>query len=150
MAGTEQSGPEVADAKLFENAPFFLCRIPNTPDDAVQTMQEIAQAIGALPHLISPEEHDRLVAQISHLPQLLSSLLSEYTADRKDFAGPGLRSMTRMAGSPFHVWRDIFKTSGDLPRELRAFTQRLQHLSDSIESGNIDAIEKLFKRGGSD
>lgn len=150
MAGTEQSGPEVADPQLFENAPFFLCRIPGTTDDAVLTMQEIVQEIGAIPHLISPEEHDRLVAQISHLPQLISNLLAERTAETKDLAGPGLRSMTRMARSPFHVWRDIFETSGELPRELQAFIQRLQYLLDSIKAGNFDEIEKLFKRGGSD
>jgi prephenate dehydrogenase len=58
--------------------------------------------------------------------------------------------MTRLAGSPFHVWRDIFKTSGFLPHELQTFIERLQRILDSIEAGNFDEIETLFKRGGSE
>jgi prephenate dehydrogenase len=148
MAGLEQSGPEVANADLFLNAPYFLCPVETTPAGAVERMQEIVQAIGAMPHVISPEEHDRLVAQISHLPQILSTLLADQTSGHKDLAGPGLRSMTRLAGSPFHVWRDIFRTSSGLPHELQSFIQRLQRVLDALQSGNLDEIEQSFKRGG--
>jgi prephenate dehydrogenase len=110
-------------------------------------MQEIAQAIGATPRVISPEDHDRLVAQISHLPQILSTLLADQTSAHRDLAGPGLRSMTRLAGSPFHVWHDIFKTSGFLPQELQSFIERLQRILDSMEAGNFDEVESLFKSG---
>ncbi len=150
MAGLEHSGPEAASADLFRNAPYFLSRIKSTPDGALERMAEIAKAIGATPQEISPEDHDRLVAQISHLPQILSTLLADQTAAHKDVAGPGLRSMTRLAGSPFHVWRDIFKTSGFLPHELQSFIERLQRIVDSMEAGNFDEIENLFKRGGSE
>jgi prephenate dehydrogenase len=57
--------------------------------------------------------------------------------------------MTRLAGSPFHVWRDILKTSGALPRELQLFIQRVQEVLDSMEAGKVDDIENLFKAGGS-
>jgi prephenate dehydrogenase len=147
MAGLEQSGPEAASGDLFRNAPYFLCSVKSTPDGAVERMQEIAHSIGAIPRVISAEEHDRLVAQISHLPQIISSVLADQTSGHKDLAGPGLRSMTRLAGSPFHVWRDIFRTSGGLPHELHNFIERLQNLVDSLEAGNLDEIEELFKRG---
>jgi prephenate dehydrogenase len=150
MAGLEQSGPEAASPDLFNNAPYFLCRVKSTPDGARERMEEIAKAIGATPRNISPEDHDRLVAQISHLPQILSTLLAEQTSSHKDLAGPGLRSMTRLAGSPFHVWRDIFKTSGFLPHELQSFIERLQRISDTMEAGNFDEIEDLFKRRGTE
>ena len=149
MAGQEQSGPEAAAASLFEGAPFFLCPVRSTPPDALQKMQHIVKSIGAVPHTISPKDHDRLVAQISHLPQIISSVLAGQTSSHSDVAGPGLRSMTRMAASPYHVWRDIFKTSGYLPQELRAFIQRLQTILDSLEKGDADELEKLFKSGGS-
>src|SRR6185369_3774616 len=68
MAGIEHSGPEAANADLFRNAPYFLCRVKSSPDGAIERMQQIAQAIGATPRVISAEDHDRLVAQISHLP----------------------------------------------------------------------------------
>jgi prephenate dehydrogenase len=149
MAGLEHSGPEAASADLFRDAPFFLCPVKSTPSGAVERIQGIAKAIGAVPHVIPAEDHDRLVAQISHLPQIISTALADQTAANKELAGPGLRSMTRLAGSPFHIWRDIFKTSGSLPRELEAFIERLQRILDSVEAGNFDEIEDLFKRGGS-
>lgn len=149
MAGQEHSGPEAADASLFEGAPFFLCSVRSTPADAVEKMQTVIKAIGAVPHTISPRDHDQLVARISHLPQIISSALADQTSAHSNVAGPGLRSMTRMAASPFHVWRDIFKTSGYLPHELQAFIQRLQTILDSLQDGDSDELEKLFRRGGS-
>jgi prephenate dehydrogenase len=149
MAGLEQSGPEAASADLFREAPFFLCPVRSTPAGALEQIQAVAKAIHAIPHVISPEEHDRLVAQISHLPQIVSTLLADQTAAHRELAGPGLRSMTRLAGSPFHIWRDIFKTSGSLPREIQAFIESLQQILDSIEGGSFEDIEALFKRGGS-
>jgi len=149
MAGLEHSGPDAADPGLFEGAPFFICPVPSTAPGAVEQLKALIRAVGAIPHEISPDGHDRVVAQISHLPQIISSALADQTARHTDLAGPGLRSMTRMASSPFHVWRDIFDTSGYLPDELRAFIQRLKTVLDSLESGDSDGLEKLFKRGGS-
>jgi prephenate dehydrogenase len=149
MAGIEHSGPDAANAALFKDAPFFLCPIRSTPTDAIARMTVLITAIGAVPHVISAEEHDRLVAQISHLPQIISSALADQTARHSELAGPGLRSMTRMASSPFHIWRDIFETSGYLPHELRTFVQRLQTVLDSLEAGDAHGLEQLFKRGGS-
>src|SRR5215831_3221728 len=147
MAGLELSGPEAASADLFRDAPFFFCGVKSSPAGAFEQVEALAKAVHAVPYVISPEEHDRLVAQISHLPQIISTLLADQTSVHKDLAGPGLRSMTRLAGSPFHVWRDIFKTSGGLPQELHNFIERLQDIADSLEAGNLDEIEELFRRG---
>ena len=149
MAGLELSGPEAASADLFRDAPFFFCGVKSSPAGAFEQVEALAKAVHAVPYVISPEEHDRLVAQISHLPQIISTLLADQTAAHKELAGPGLRSMTRLAGSPFHLWRDIFKTSGSLPEEIQLFIERLQLILDSIEGGKFEDIESLFKRGGS-
>src|SRR5262249_5286212 len=101
MAGLEHSGPDAAYADLFQNAPYLLCPLTTTPASALERMKEIVTAIGATPHVLSPDAHDQLVAQISHLPQILSTLLADHTSEHKDLAGPGLRSMTRLAASPF-------------------------------------------------
>ena len=69
-------------------------------------------SIGAHPLVIDPKHHDSLVAQLSHLPQILSTLLADQTAANKDLAGPGWKSVTRLAASPFHVWRDILRNLG--------------------------------------
>src|SRR5436190_11289562 len=150
MAGLERSGPEAATADLFRGAPYFLCRTKSSPDGAIELMRDLARAIGATPHEITGEEHDRLVAQISHLPQIISTVLADQTLEHRDVAGPGLKSMIRLANSPFHVWRDIFRSSSFLPRELQSFIERLQRILDSMEAGNFDEIESSFKRGGSE
>jgi prephenate dehydrogenase len=147
MAGLEHSGPESANADLFRNAPYFICRVKSTPGGAVERMQDIAKSIGAVPQIIEAQDHDHLVAGISHLPQIISSVLAAQTAGHKGLSGPGLKSMTRLAASPFHVWRDIFKTSGFLPQELQSFIERLQRVLDSMEAGNFDEVEGLFKSG---
>jgi prephenate dehydrogenase len=109
-------------------------------------MEEIVRAIGAIPEVLTPVRHDQLVAQVSHLPQLLSTLLADHTAGNREFSGPGLKSMTRLAGSPFHVWEDIFKTSGFLPHELQAFIEKLTMALNEIEKGDLKSLKSAFDR----
>jgi len=146
MTGSERSGPEAASADLFRDAPFFLCPVSTTPPDAISKLTLVIQAIGAQPTVIDPELHDSLVAQLSHLPQLISTLLADQTSAHKDLAGPGWKSVTRLAASPFHVWRDIFQTSGSLPQELQSFVGRLRSVLDALEAGNMREIEAIFER----
>ena len=111
MTGNEKSGPEAASADLFAGAPFFLSEVRTTPKGALNAVSALLRTIGAEPIPVSAKAHDRIVAKISHLPQLLSTLLAIQNAGNMSFAGPGARSMTRLAASPFHVWRDIDRKS---------------------------------------
>jgi prephenate dehydrogenase len=146
MTGSERAGPEAASSDLFTGDLFFLCPVATTPADALPKIRSVLGAIGAKPVVIDPEEHDRLVAQLSHLPQILSTLLADQTAANKDLAGPGWKSVTRLAASPFHVWRDILQTSGSLPDELRSYIARLREVLDALEAGNMQEVEVLFER----
>lgn len=146
MTGSEKSGPEAASAGLFEGAPFFLCPISTTPADALDGIRDLAGRIGAVPNVLSAEAHDRLVAKLSHLPQVLSTLVADCTAGDTAFAGPGWKSFTRLAGSPFHVWRDILETSGSLPEELQSFIERLRGVLDALERGEMTEVEAMFTR----
>ena len=146
MTGSERSGPEAATAELFKGARFFLCPISTTPADAVGKLTPLLEAIGTQPTVIDPEKHDRLVAQLSHLPQIVSTLLADQTSMHKEFAGPGWKSLTRLGASPFHVWRDILQTSGSLPQELRSFIARLRAVLDALEAGNMQELETIFER----
>ena len=146
MTGSERSGPEAAAADLFKDAPFFLCPVSTTPADALSKLTLVLQGIGARPTVIDPEPHDSLVAQLSHLPQLISTLLADQTSAHRELAGPGWKSVTRLAASPFHVWRDILQTSGSLPYELQSFVTRLRSVLDALETGNMQEIEAIFER----
>jgi prephenate dehydrogenase len=146
MTGSERSGPEAASADLFKGARFFLCPISSTPSGAVSQLETVIRLIGAVPHVISAENHDRLAAEISHLPQILSTVLADHTGEHREFAGPGLKSVTRLAASPFHVWRDILVTSGSLPGELKTYIQRLQDMLDALEKKDMKRLESVFER----
>jgi prephenate dehydrogenase len=146
MTGSERSGPEAASADLFKGAPFFLCPVSSTPKDALSKLSPVLKGLGSEAIVLDAGEHDRLVAQLSHLPQILSTLLANQASGDTSFAGPGWKSMTRLAGSPFHVWRDILETSHFLPNELKAFSARLRTVLEALESGNVDDLETLFQR----
>jgi prephenate dehydrogenase len=146
MTGSERSGPEAASADLFKDARFFLCPISSTPSGTVSQLEIVIRTIGAMPHVISPENHDRLAAEISHLPQILSTVLADQTGEHREFAGPGLKSVTRLAASPFHVWRDILMTSGSLPAELKTYIQRLHEILDALEKKDMKRLESVFER----
>jgi prephenate dehydrogenase len=119
MAGKEQRGAAHACADLFRYRTWILT--PSDPDQldspAAQEFAGWIGKIGALPLILSPEEHDRVVALTSHLPQLLSTALAATLAgqltDPGHFraGGPGLADMTRLAGSSYEIWREILATN---------------------------------------
>lgn len=146
MTGSERSGPEAAKADLFHGRPFFLCPVSSTPIDGLAKVTKVAEAIGAKAVITTAEEHDRVVARLSHLPQILSTLLADQTSELRSLAGTGLESVTRLAKSPFHVWKDILETSGSLPDELRLFADRLRSVVEALEQGNMREIETIFAR----
>jgi prephenate dehydrogenase len=146
MTGSERAGPEAASAELFHGETFFLCPVATTPPEAQAKIESVLRAIGAQPVVIDADRHDRLVAQLSHLPQILSSLVANQTTESIELAGPGWKSVTRLAASPFHVWRDILETSESLPEELRSFVARLQSLLSALEKRDFREIENIFER----
>jgi prephenate dehydrogenase len=141
MAGKESRGVESADADLFRGRPYVL-----TAHDP--WLEEWVARIGAHPVILDPEEHDRLVALTSHLPQLISTALAvsigaEPGAAR--VAGPAAMDLTRLALSPYEVWRDIFATnSGPIDAALGAFIAKLEELRGMLRN---PAIESQFDRG---
>ncbi len=108
MAGREVRGPEGASADLFSGKPWVLT-------EAVEPLVKLVEGVGGQPVFLGPEEHDRMVALSSHLPQLLSTALGSYLAARdvRQVAGQGLMDMTRLALSSFELWEDILVTNAE-------------------------------------
>ncbi len=106
MAGKEKRGPEAASATLFAGRTWVLT-------EAEPRLEALVRALGARPVVLSAEEHDRLVAWSSHLPQVLSTTLAAMLegSQAETVAGPGLRDMTRLALSSFDLWDDILATN---------------------------------------
>jgi prephenate dehydrogenase len=127
MAGKETRGVEEADADLFRGRPYVLtCR-----DTELESWIE---KIGARLVFLDPAGHDRLVAVTSHLPQLLSTALASMIGDdAAQVAGPAALDMTRLALSPYEIWRDIFSTNAaPIDAALAAFIDRLEALRTAL------------------
>jgi prephenate dehydrogenase len=103
LAGSHERGLAAARAGLFEGASWFV-------DREVPVVQELIDCCGAHAELVTAAEHDRAVALTRHLPQILSTALAAHLHDQKidpRFAGSGLRTFLRLAGSAASVWSPI-------------------------------------------
>jgi len=152
LAGTERSGPEAARPDLFRGRTFLLCRHRRTADATVERATALARELGAEPIVVikEPEAHDRVLARTSHLPQLISTALAlSLEPEDADFSGPGLRDMTRLAGSDPAMWRDILRTNRDsIVGALWTFRREIEELSRLVESDDEAEIEDAMRRGG--
>ena len=148
MAGGTAPGSAGARAELFDNAPWFLTN-PDAPD-SVQRAVKFVEALGAQPVVLADygEEHDRLMAAVSHLPQLTASTLMTVVArvvgdDNLKWAGKGLRDTTRLAASRPEMWASILATnSAELKPLLKYLASELSALADRLE--DPEAIKRLF------
>jgi prephenate dehydrogenase len=132
LAGSASRGINAARADLFEGATWFIDR-----DDA--TVREIIAACGANAEIVDASEHDRALALTSHLPQILSTALAAYLHDQNidlRFAGPGLRTFLRLAGSEASVWTPII----DANREnLRPHVDAVAEIVRAIVEGDASS-----------
>jgi prephenate dehydrogenase len=155
MAGSERSGPEAGDAGLFTGATWILTPTPATQDAALARAGDLVRDLGARVLVLRPDEHDRIVGLVSHLPQLVASVLADVAAeavgaDREAVmavAGPGFRDTTRIAASDPALWSDIVE--GNRPAilaALEAFTARLREVVDAVDASDRTALESVMRR----
>lgn len=111
MAGREKSGPVAARGELFTSMPWVVCPSEETAPRALTAAKALAADLGAVVSVLSPEEHDQAVALVSHLPQVMSSLLASRLQGTPlhalSLAGNGLRDVTRIAASDPTLWVQI-------------------------------------------
>ncbi|MBK4120092.1 prephenate dehydrogenase [Kocuria rhizophila] len=133
MAGREKSGPVAARGELFTSMPWVICPVETTGAAAVAAAKNLAVDLGATITMMEPTEHDETVALISHLPQVMSSLLASRLQDTPlhhlSLAGQGLRDTTRIAGSDPGLWVQILSANArpvvQSLHEVRADVERL-------------------------
>jgi prephenate dehydrogenase len=147
MAGKEVGGIEHADAGLFRGAVWLVTTIQGghavTPRQ--QEYLDLLSAVGARVITMDGERHDRLCAWISHLPQMIAtalacSLREEFGDDEalNQIGGRALREMTRIAHSPYSMWRDIAMTNtGNIEDALARFEQQLAHLRENLRGPGL-------------
>jgi prephenate dehydrogenase len=147
MAGKENSGVEYADANLFQNAVWFLTPLPgqNLHEALFAEFVGWIDQIGARVAMLPPEDHDRLCAWISHVPQMISTALAAALVEEFGEEAPllpaggrALREMTRIATSPYSMWRDIAITNKtNLADALFKVEQRLAHIRENLATRQL-------------
>jgi prephenate dehydrogenase len=152
MAGSEKTGWEHSRADLFQGRACFVTPLPETPAAALETVASFWRVLGCRVTAVSPAEHDRIVAHISHLPQLAASALCAALAGRdpgwRDFAGGGLRDTTRIAGSDPELWRTILaQNRTEMLAALDLYLGELQGLRAALAEGDLAAVTEVLQRG---
>src|SRR3954471_15597145 len=170
LAGAAQGGLDHARPDLFVGRPWLLT--PSTgarafqasdevrafqandagrafqPSDALDKLTAFIQALGAEPRIVAPDAHDRMLAFLSHLPQLAASALMQVAGgagghDGVALPGRGLADTTRLASSPVDIWRDIAASNADqIGPALNALIAVLQDLRADLADG--DRLEEVF------
>ena len=149
LAGAPRGGFDHARADLFRDRPWILTPTGNEVGNSLDRLQQFVEALGAVRHTMSAEEHDRVIAFLSHLPQLTASALMHVVGEGignegLELSGRGLSDTTRLASSPPGIWRDIGVTNADeIGSAIDVLIEQLQELRVGLVEGL--AIERVFE-----
>jgi len=149
LGGAARAGIEHARADLFVGRPWLFTPEPIGPSAALDKLFEFARNLGALPQTLTAQEHDHLLAYVSHLPQMASTALMHVVgevAGREGLAltGRGLQDTTRLASSPASVWCDVCASNADeIGEALDALIKVLADLRGNLQK--TDTIEEIFQ-----
>lgn len=154
MAGSERGGASAACADLFAERTWAY--IERDDAHALSLLREIIALCGARAVAIrDADEHDRIVAYTSHLPQLLASAFSARANDQRAvfgaeldaLCGPAARELRRLGRSDFALWRDIFRhNASNVARDARALARTLDDLAAHLEAEELEALGETFAR----
>ena len=155
MAGREISGPSSAQSDLFEGRAWILTETEFTKPELTAAVAELVSDLGATPYRLSAQDHDHAIAGISHLPQIVSSILAQSLANLSDgsllLAGQGLRDVSRLAASSGELWSQLLIANREqvLPG-LAQISTRLKELMESISRQDNKEIKAFIDRGATE
>jgi prephenate dehydrogenase len=151
MGGSERSGPEGASASVLDGIAWVLTPTASTDATALDRIERFVSEVGAQPILMDAERHDRLVAVVSHLPQVASTALMGLAAEQEagepeilQLAAAGFRDLTRLAASNPDLWAGILRANRDaFSRALDLYVERLNRLRELVSETN-GGLERAF------
>ena len=153
LCGSETAGVANARASLYEGATYFVTPGAHVDSAAYQRLYGFLGEIGSRPVAVDPEEHDRLMAVVSHLPHVLANVLMTqaglHTGSRDALlsAGPSFRDLTRVAGSNRRVWTDIFlENRAALLAALATFQEGLQEVLEALAANDAGRLGEAIGR----
>jgi len=148
ISGSEQRGIEFASDDLFERAACIITTTKKTNEEAVQTIKRFWSRLGCSVKLLSPAEHDRIFANISHLPHIVAAaLMNANSAETLKFAGKGFIDTSRIASGPSNVWADVLLANSENSiRSIDKIIAELAKLKKAIKGSNKKQIENLLEK----
>ena len=151
IAGKERAGVDAADADLYRDRRVILTPLAETDPDRTRRARGLWEAMGAVVSDMSPEDHDRAFAAVSHLPHLLAFAYVAAVAGQPEgermlrLAGPGFRDFTRIAGGEPAMWRDILLANRDeVLAQAGLFREALGEIERSMTTGDAQALMSLI------
>ena len=149
MAGSEQAGVASARADLFKGAACVITNDFNHPAEDLDQIRNFWEAIGCQCYLTSSEEHDGVMARISHLPHMLASVTAlvglKHPEDGK-FAGNGMRDTTRVASGNPVMWAEIFLRNREaLNGPIKEVINHLREMLDLLENSREEELTRVLE-----
>ena len=146
IAGSEQRGVSAARADLFRGAVCVITPTGKTATEAVARIRQTWEALGMVVQAMPPEVHDRLLAEVSHLPHVVASaLVRAVSGDAELLVGPGWADTTRVASGDAALWRDILMSNaGEVAAALERFEGVLAAFRSALAQGNAAKVEALL------
>ena len=150
MAGKEIGGYKNSDSLLFENS-VYIISVEGKQYSVINVYADLIKSIGARITFLDPYVHDKIVAKVSHLPQLLSVLLVNQASPSRDglqyidFGAGGFRDMTRIASSEFKIWEDIIKyNKKEILESIANIYRDLREIENLISNNHFSDVGNLF------
>lgn len=149
LAGRERGGAISARGDLFIGRPWVVCRDEETPSWALALVEDLVLDLGAVPIEMTPEAHDEAVGLVSHVPQIVSSLMAKQLEGASDdavrLAGQGVRDVTRIAASSPELWIQILGANKDsILGVLENLQKDLQNVTDALRDVNAPGARKVI------
>ena len=151
IAGGEKNGPDAAIVDLYRYKKLVITALPENQPETINVVVSAWQHCGAVPHLLTAEQHDQVFAAVSHLPHVLAYALVDQISEqpqadlRFQYAASGFRDFTRIAGSSPEMWRDISLANRTaLQNELAIYQTQLQRIADALQNSDGDQLLSIF------
>ncbi|HSB10412.1 MAG TPA: prephenate dehydrogenase/arogenate dehydrogenase family protein [Blastocatellia bacterium] len=150
MAGSEKTGLDHASGDLFRHSPYALVVEEHVNASALSAVKRIVSEIGARPIEFTADQHDRIVARVSHAPQMLATAFALAVArngtEGLPAAGNGFADMTRLAESRWSVWEDICRTNaGEISSALDETISEMEAVRVALSTGDLAGLNEMFQ-----
>ena len=151
MAGSEKIGIDFSDSELFENRPCFITPYSDADELYAKKLIALWESVGMKTYTVSPDMHDSIVANVSHLPHIVSGTLCNTASkfiggDLRNYSGPGFRDSTRISSGNPEIWDCIIADNRtEILNALKAFSVELNSIISSIENCKSDEVGKFLR-----